>query len=66
MRRLAALLHRRRRRVLAAAAVLFVVAAALGLPVAGELHGAGLGDPSSESFTADAQLERATTGPPRG
>jgi len=62
MTRLAALLHRRRGRVLGAAAALFVVAAVLGVPVAGELHGAGLGDPSSESFTADTQLERATGG----
>src|SRR5919198_4060325 len=62
MTRLAALLHRRRGRVLGAAAVLFVAAAVLGVPVAGELHGAGLGDPASESFAADAQLERATRG----
>jgi uncharacterized membrane protein YdfJ with MMPL/SSD domain len=62
MGRLAALLYRRRGRVMGAAAVLFVVAAIVGVPVAGELHGAGLGDPESESFAADAQLERATGG----
>src|SRR5690349_6333586 len=62
MTRLAALLHRRRGRVLGAAAALFIAAAVLGIPVAGELHGTGLGDPSSDSFTADARLERATGG----
>ncbi len=62
MTRLAALLHRRRRRVLGAAAALFVVAAVLGAPVAGELHGAGLSDPGSQSSRADAELDRATGG----
>jgi uncharacterized membrane protein YdfJ with MMPL/SSD domain len=60
--RLADMLFRRRRRVLATGALLFAVAAALGTPVAGELHGAGLADPASESSRADAQLDRATGG----
>ena len=62
MVRLAALLHRRRRRVLGAAAALFAIAAVLGVPVAGELHGAGLSDPDSESSRANAELDRATGG----
>jgi RND superfamily putative drug exporter len=60
--RLAALLHRRRRRVLGAAVAVFAAAAILGVPVAGELHGAGLSDPASESSRADDQLDRATGG----
>jgi uncharacterized membrane protein YdfJ with MMPL/SSD domain len=62
MAHLAAFLHRRRRRVLAAASALFVAAVVVGVPVAGELHGTGLGDRESQSFTADAQLARATGG----
>ena len=62
MVRLAALLHRRRRRVLGAAVALFAIAAVLGVPVAGELHGAGLSDPDSESSRANAELDRATGG----
>jgi MMPL family protein len=58
--RLGAVVFRRRRRVLAAGAVLFVVAAVLGAPVAGELEGAGLHDPDSESFRATEQIARAT------
>src|ERR671937_2712489 len=62
MVRLAALLHRRRRRVLGAAVALCAIAAVLGVPVAGELHGAGLSDPDSESSRANAELDRATGG----
>jgi uncharacterized membrane protein YdfJ with MMPL/SSD domain len=60
--RLGAFVFRRRRWVLACGAVLFVVAAVLGGPVAGELQGAGLHDPGSESFRATEQVARATHG----
>jgi RND superfamily putative drug exporter len=60
--RLGAFVFRRRRRVLAGAAVLFVLAAGLGGPVAGELEGAGLHDPDSESFRAAGQIAQATRG----
>jgi uncharacterized membrane protein YdfJ with MMPL/SSD domain len=60
--RLGRLVFRRRRRVLAAGVALFLVAAVFGAPVAGELEGAGLHDPDSESFRATEQVSRATHG----
>jgi uncharacterized membrane protein YdfJ with MMPL/SSD domain len=62
MTRLAERLFRRRRRVLTGAAVLFVLALVLGVPVAGELEGAGLHDRGSESSEADRQIARAADG----
>jgi uncharacterized membrane protein YdfJ with MMPL/SSD domain len=62
MTRLAERLHRRRRRVLTGAAVLFVLALVLGVPVAGELEGAGLHDRGSESSEADRRIARAADG----
>jgi uncharacterized membrane protein YdfJ with MMPL/SSD domain len=61
--RLGGFVFRRRRRLLAAGGVLFVIAAVLGAPVAGELEGAGLHDPDSESFRATEQIARAGDGP---
>ncbi len=47
---------RRRRRVLVGAVILFVAAGAFGGSVADHLSAGGFGDPSSESFRADAAL----------
>jgi MMPL family len=60
--RIGAFVFRRRRWVLCGGVVVFFVAAVLGGPVAGELQGAGLHDPGSESFRATEQVARATDG----